>query len=291
MELYDQKLFELNFNPSNPHAGAIQTIKQSPYNNGYVATCSWDKTVKIWNPLNWILIKTFMGHSSMVYSAEFINADIIATSDSTGIILIWSISSGVINMTINAGQYNSVNCLKLLSNGNYLAAGLNSTINIYNINTGILILSLIGHTSTVNDLELITGNGNNLLASSSSDKTIRIWDLNTNMTKFVLTGHNDLVTGLKLLSSDTLASGSYDTTIKIWSLTTGTLIRTLTGHTSYIGNSIDLLSDGQTLVSGSWDWRVHLWNWRTGQLLSTTYYYNLNIQSLAVVKLNPISSN
>ena len=290
MGFYSQNLSVLNFNPSNPHTSAIQIIKQSPYNSCYVATCSFDQTVKIWNLNNWALIRTFTGHNSHVYSAEFLNADIIATGDLSGIILIWSIGSGVINMTINAGQYSSVNCLKMFSNGVYLAACLgvwSSNINIYSIHTGNLILSLIGHTSSVNDLVLINGNGNNLLISSSSDNSIRIWDLNKNVTKFILNGHASGVFGLKLVSFDTLASGSTDATIKLWNITSGALIRTFANLNSPIYYSIDLLSDGQTLVSGSWDFTLQLWNLTTSQCLNTVTT-SMHIFSLAVVKLNTI---
>ena len=266
------------------HATYIFRIKQSPFNNNdNIATCSEDKTVKIWT-FNWTLIRNYAGHVSAVYGLEWINSDTIASGSADKTIQIWSISTEQTYRTINTG-YNVIS-LKLLSNGFYLAAGLGYPsnnaykINIYNINTGKLITSLLGHTSYVRDLVLI--NNGNLLASSSDDSTVRIWDLNTNSTMFTLTGHTSSIYGLKQITNDILSSGSYDTKIKLWNITSGTLIRTLSNHTNKIWRSLDLLNDGQTLVSGSLDQTIKYWNMSTGQILQTinTGY---KINSLAVI--------
>jgi WD40 repeat protein len=248
------------------HTSTITRIKQSPFNNtNYVATCSSDFTVKIWNPLNspWDLLRHFTGHSNTVWSLEFINENMIATGSGDHTIKIWSLSNGLSNMTINVSSI--VNALKLLSNGFYLAAGIyDLNINIYNIKDGSLIKILQGHTSRVNDLVLISSN---LLASSSSDTTVRIWDLMTYSEKFVLMGHVSSVYGLKLVSSGELASCSVDTTIKVWNTANGAEKTTLTGHKETVF-AFDLLN-GQTLVSGSWDKTIKVWDWSTGQCLNT----------------------
>ncbi len=113
------------------HTNKIYRIKQSPFGNrNLVAKCSRDSTVKVWNSFaNWNLIRTYTGHSNLVYGLEWINLDTIASggfSDYT--IKIWSISSGQTLRTIYAGTY--VSSLKLLNNGIHLAAGLNPNINI-----------------------------------------------------------------------------------------------------------------------------------------------------------------
>ena len=52
------KVYDANKNLAKSfqaHTSGINRIKQSPFNKSYVATCSYDKTVKIWNN-NWNLI-------------------------------------------------------------------------------------------------------------------------------------------------------------------------------------------------------------------------------------------
>jgi WD40 repeat protein len=257
----------------------ISQIKKLP--NGYVATCSNDKTVIIWDPSSypWILIRNYTGHTDSVLSLEIVNSDLIASGSQDGTIQIWSVNTGELKKTIQT--LSSVTRLKLSNNGIYLVASyFQNVVNIFDINTGGNVNYMMGHTGVVWDFELI--GDRNLLASSSEDSTIRFWDLTTQTCTLILSGHTDAVYGLKLISSDVLASASLDNTIKLWYITNGTLIRTLMGHTNSILWSIDLLNDGEILVSGSTDQNLIVWNLTTGEVLKTKYT-GLFIQSLVVL--------
>jgi WD40 repeat protein len=282
IQIYNQNSLVNSF---KAHSNAIYRIKQSPFNTNYVATCSDDRTVKIWNvssSFNWTLITTYSQHSSQVMALEWLDNDTLA---SAGLldneIKLWSPTTGQTKLTIQTNQW--VLSLKLLITNIHLVTGLgNGDINIYNINDGNLVSSLKGHTSQVNDLVQISAD---LLASSSRDNTVRIWNINTNTCKFILTGHTVWVSGLKQITPSILASGSADTTIKLWDITSGQLIRTLTGHTNCIRWSVDLLNS-QTLVSGSSDRTIKLWNWSTGECFSTIQTPDSFIYSLAVINFN-----
>ena len=102
----------------------------------------------------WLLVQTYSGHGSNVYGLEFINEATIASSGVFDLaIKTWSIATGETLKTINVTEF--VNSIKVLSNGIHLAAGLISgNINIYNLNTGGLISTLIGHTNWIEDLIL-----------------------------------------------------------------------------------------------------------------------------------------
>ena len=278
IKVYNENLSFL-MNSFKAHKGMIYRIKQLP--NGLVATTSRDNTSKIWNPnTNWTLILTYRGHTDDVVGLEYINSSTIATGSNDFTIQIWLICAGTTLRTINTGQ--NVNALQLLSNGYSLAAGLGSSnINIYNINTGILISTLAGHKNDVWVL-LFISNGN-LLASASQDNDVKIWDLNTNTLKYTLTGHTGWAQGLTLISPSILASGSLDNTVKLWDLATGALIRTLSGHLDSVLFSVDMLSDGQTLASGSWDQTIKLWNVNTGACLKT---FNSTIKIRAIAAIN-----
>jgi WD40 repeat protein len=268
-------------NSFEAHSNYINRIKQSPFNTNYVATCSGDATVKIWNlssSFDWTLITTYSQHSYPVVGLEWSDNDTLASGPDDGTIKLWSMTTSQTKRTIQTNQ--AVWSLTVLNTNIHLAAGFYlGDINIYNMNDGNLVSSLKGHSSHVYDLVQISAD---LLASSSNDKTVRIWDLTTNTCKFNLTGHTDGVLGLKQITSNILASGSWDRTIKLWDTTTGQLIRTLTGHTNSIGFSVDLLNS-QTLVSGSGDGTIKLWNWSTGECLSTIQTQGSGIQSLGVI--------
>jgi hypothetical protein len=223
IQIYNSSPLSL-VNSFQAHSNYIRRIKQSPFNTNtnYVATCSLDKTVKIWNvssSFDWTLIRTYSQHSSQVYALEWLDNDTLASagySDRT--IKLWSIATGQTKRTIKTNQW--VFSLTMLNTNIHLAAGLdypNYDINIFNINDGNLVSSLKGHTDGVMDLVQIS---DNLLASSSSDETVRIWNLTTNTCKFILTGHTNEVRGLKQITSNILASGSWDSTADFESLYT-----------------------------------------------------------------------
>jgi len=260
------------------HSAAIYRIKQLP--NGFVATCSSDNNVKIWNTTaNWTLFRTYTGHASNVYDIECINADTIASGGSDRIIRLWNVSTGQTTSTINANA--AVRSLKLLSNGVHLAAGLSSfDIKIYDIITGGLLGVLSGHVNYISDMALI---GDSLLASSSysNDTTIRIWNLTTYTNKFTFTNHSGYVYSLKMVSDDLLASGSCDKTLRFWNITNGTLVKTWKNHTNCIFRSLDLFSS-QLLVSGSVDKSLKLWNLNTGEVIATINT-DLQILSMAIL--------
>jgi WD40 repeat protein len=272
------------------HSNQINRIKQTPFNSDYVATCSHDNSVKIWNATttinNWNLIRSYTGHTNYVYGLEWIDQDTIASGSLDRKIQIWSKSTGTVLLTINTGH--GVYCLKLLANGFYLASGLdNYNIMIYNINNGTLVSTLSGHTKLIEDLALI--NNANLLASSSDDSNVCIWDLTTYTRKFTLSGHSLWVYGLKMISNEILASGSADKSIKMWNITSGNLIRSIMSSDK-IYFSVDILNDALTIVSGSYDYKLKLWYMNNGSLLSEINT-NILIQTLTVLNITDKSTS
>ena len=116
-------MFNENFTLQNTFQ--IQTyllndIKQSPFNNEYVATVSHENTAKIWSITNatyWCLIRAYTEHIFPIASLEFINEDTVATAAFDQKIKIWSISTGITNRTIITLM--NVLSLQLLNNGFY----------------------------------------------------------------------------------------------------------------------------------------------------------------------------
>ena len=285
LKFYDSFIYAFN-SSTQAHKNSISRIKQSPfqiYDSGknYVATGSSDCNVRIWNVVsanNWQLIRTYP-HPTTVQGIAWLDKDTLASSSYADLkIRIWSVSTGQTKSTITTES--DVYSLQLLANQTLLAAGVESNINIYNLKSGALVLSLKGKTYRIWDVVQLSKS--DLLASARGDATIRIYDLNTSSVLFVLRGHTDQVTCLKQINGETLASGSLDATVRLWNIQSGEFIRTLTGHTNAIASSLDLGNNGLTLVSGSADQTIKIWEWETGKLINTINTGSA-IQSLAVV--------
>jgi WD40 repeat protein len=82
IKIYNQNSLVNSF---QAHSSYINRIKQSPFktnaNTNYVATCSSDATVKIWNLFNWTITTIYTQHSSNVYTLEWLDNDTLASAD------------------------------------------------------------------------------------------------------------------------------------------------------------------------------------------------------------------
>jgi len=98
---------------------------------GSAASCSYDKTVKLWNKHNGELLRTIIGHEGWVYSVAFASNNILASgSDKT--IRLWDKNTGYLLKTLE-GHGHRVYQLAFDSN-NLLASGSNDrTIKIWGI--------------------------------------------------------------------------------------------------------------------------------------------------------------
>jgi WD40 repeat protein len=242
--------------------------------NGYVASCASDTAVNIWNPNTGESIRIYTEHSSSVNSLDQIDADTMVSGSWDNTIHIWKISTGErLYIVPLSASFSSV---KSLSNG-LIACGSENNINIYEYSTGNLIQTLIGHSNSVNSIEVLN---EQFMASGSSDTEVIIWDLTSYSIKYNLSHHENIVKCVKRLSSNLMASTDLSGLIIIWDWMNGSLEHRLTGH--IMSPDVDSYDD-QTLISGSWDKIIKFWNITNGQLIKTI---NSNKTISTLVMLN-----
>ncbi|MCT7984344.1 hypothetical protein NG796_13655 [Laspinema sp. A4] len=175
----------------------------------------------------------------------------------------------------------AVRTLAIDPDGNFLVSGSNDkTVKIWEISTGNLIKTGIGHTGSAIALA-ISPNGE-LFASGSGDNTIKLWELKTGKLRFTLRGHTGWVNALAFHpKGNMLVSGGADKTIALWNLDTQELIGTFYGHTSTV-RSISINPQGNTLVSGGNDNMIKIRNLLTGELLHTLTDHTGSVCSVAI---------
>ena len=159
---------------------------------------------------------------------------------------------GRCNTKIFRGHQNGIMCLQfddtILATGSY-----DTTIKIWDIQSGAELRSLRGHTSAVRCLQF----DDTKLISGSLDNKVKIWNWRNGECLSTLTGHTGGIIGLHFDSS-ILATGSTDGTIRIWNFDdkSASLLR---GHTDWV-NSVKIDSASRTVVSASDDSSVKLWD-------------------------------
>jgi platelet-activating factor acetylhydrolase IB subunit alpha len=143
-----------------------------------------------------------------------------------------------------------------------------STIKLWDYESGNFERSLKGHTDVVQDICFEQTNGK-LLCSCSADMSIKLWDFQETYTCLkTLQGHDHNVSSVVFTpSGDHVISSSRDKTIKIWEVATGYCIRTLTGHRDWV-RQVRIYIDGSLMASCSNDQSIFVWQISTSSLQS-----------------------
>ncbi|WP_051041501.1 WD40 repeat domain-containing protein [Oscillatoria nigro-viridis] len=157
------------------------------------------------------------------------------------------------------GHSCSVTSVVITPDGQTVVSGSSdSTIKLWNLNTGQELHTLSGHSHGVTSIALAPDG--QTLASCSKDKTIKLWNLSTKEEIYTIAGHSDIITSVAIdPDGKTLASASEDTTIKLWNVSNGEEIRTLKWPVEvYYGFDILFSPDGNILLSSNADDYVSL---------------------------------
>lgn len=246
------------------HSNRVFCVAFSP-DGQTLASCSGDRTIKLWNPTTGECIKTLQGHSSWVWSVAFSpDGQMLASSSYDHTVKLWDVSTGECLQTL-PGHTSSVLAIAFNPNGQLLASGgYEQTIKLWQVNTGECLQTLHGHTNRVWS---VTFGPNGHLVSGGDDHTVKLWDMSTGKCFQTLHGHGSQVLSI-LLSADggTLLSSSADNTIKIWDVLTGECLKTLQGHNNWVW-SVTLSPNQQLLASGSQDETIKFWQVKTGKCL------------------------
>ncbi|SPO01004.1 probable sulfur controller-2 protein [Cephalotrichum gorgonifer] len=173
------------------------------------------------------------------------------------------------------GHTNGILCLQF--DDNVLATGsYDTTIKIWNIETGEEMHTLRGHTSAVRTLQF---DGNKLI-SGSLDNTIKIWNWQTGECVNTLQYHTGGVITLHF-EGHWLASGSTDGSIKVSNFETRQ-IWCARGHEDWV-NQVRMDLPSQTLFSASDDCTIKMWDMETKQCIKTYTGHLGQVQQLILL--------
>jgi F-box and WD-40 domain protein MET30 len=160
------------------------------------------------------------------------------------------------------GHSDGVLCCKFDNDKLLVTGSYDTTIKIWNTETGVLVRTLTGHTMGVKSLVF----DDNKLISGGLDGTIKVWNMRSGENISTYTGHREGVLSVDIFNK-IIVSGSADKTIKVWRVDTRTCY-TLRGHNDWV-TSVKIHDKSGTLFSASDDSTIKLWDLETNECITT----------------------
>jgi WD40 repeat protein len=233
-----------------------------------IASCGYDKTIRVWNIQTGVMLKNLYGHTAAVDILAKVNDTLIASSAQDKAIKIWNFFTGHCLRTI-CNDYGDVKSMYVWGEVELITSDSNS-IRVWNIRDGVCKTNIsvdnLGHMGYFRDDIVMT--------CDSVEFSISFWNISKSERFMKLPGHTATVTSVIRLTDKEIASGSEDHTIKIWSVY-GVHLKTLSGHAGFI-NCMTMVSK-DIIASSSNDNTIRYWNIATGELMYTLPAHHDNI--------------
>ena len=271
------------------HRDAITNIEFSP-DGTQLVTASWDKSIKFWDIEKGVELRSFVDFDERIIDIEFtpngeyliiglgnvgnnaISTDADNPADTS--VWLWDLENRT-QAKVYRGHSDWTWTVDISPDGTLAASGsgplrlpdtsaeVDTSVRIWDIETGQEIRTLQGHTNTVDSVKF-TLDGDFLL-SASWDGTIKRWDVVTGQMLHTYEGHDGIVYMLDLMpNGKQFISASADKTLKLWDIQSGELIRTYEGHEGEV-NSVNISPDGTLMLSAAGDKTIRLWDIESGE--------------------------
>jgi F-box and WD-40 domain protein CDC4 len=262
------------------HEGGVWALQ---YIGNTLVSGSTDRTIRVWDMERGVCTHVFLGHTSTVRCLQIVMptmvdgrlepaSPLIVTGSRDSTLRVWRLpdpstdapfdGNGVNPWYIHTLTGHSLSVRAITAHGNTLVSGsYDTTVNVWNLETGRLVHRMEGHTQKVYDV--VIDPDRKRCISGSMDSSIRMWDYVSGQCLQVLEGHTTLV-GLLGLSKSYLVSGDADGTLRTWNPENGVCQHVLSGHEEAI---TCFQHDEHKVISGA-EGGLKLWDVKSGRLIA-----------------------
>ena len=254
------------------HRGRVSALSLSG-DGRYLASGSWDQTLKVWDLKTGHCVKTINAHDQGIQAIAFAGDRKIATGSYDQNLKIWRLEerdSGEIvlhlDVTLTAHQ-GSVQALAAAPDGKLLISGsYDQTIKRWDVNKEELLVSSYDPSGAIAAVALDPQQ--QWIASAGGDGSITLWQLTDNAKIMILGGNVSSVASLAVSADgQTLAAGCGDGTVKLWTIPDRSAlpsekqlpVRTLAAHMGPV-TCLCFSPEAPLLYSAGVDGVIKLWH-------------------------------
>jgi len=270
------------------HTDAVRAVAFAPQGSqSLLVSAGKDNTVRVWDFVNRLPIKSFRGHGGSVEAAVLLsNGKAVLSASRDGFVLEWSVDNYAEFRTLQgrvlAGHHDAVLGAAYSSDQQLVVtASRDRTARTWDVETGKPGLTFEEGHAYLASSALFFPDGQRLL-TAAVDNTARIWDVATGgeVHRLERTGRSAAIA----MSSDALwiATGSDEKTAKLWDAKSGELIRAFSGHLAEV-TAVAFSPDSRWLITGDAKGHVKLWNRETADIVATMNGHNRKITAIAVL--------